>query len=204
MLYKIFTLLFAVGIVPLSVDAQSQKKVNISGLVASSDSLYLIADVLVSVNSQDFGMRTDSAGYFEIVASPLDTLVFTSTGYRLSQFVLPASLMGGQYVLIEQLTPLGVPEDIEEFFYLPPAQNLVRAFASPEGIDQYQRLDQVDNPNDEERFLSKYPPRQINYGHGRLYNSGGLIPANNFLNPVRWARFIEDVQKYSFDTSEPE
>jgi hypothetical protein len=176
--------------------------IQISGVVINADSLQQIPNANILINDQPLGFATDTSGYFSIFAQPYDTITFTSIGYREGKFVVPEGLQGLNYSLVETLVPDTMMLDEVTIYPLPAADEFVESFQDLSLIytDKYEamrnNIEHIDTMEDEELFLSKYQPVDINFGYGRMYNNEwGPIPANNFLNPAQWSRFINDLQE---------
>ncbi|MEK6476837.1 carboxypeptidase-like regulatory domain-containing protein [Catalinimonas sp. 4WD22] len=176
--------------------------IQISGVVINADSLQQIPNANILINNQPLGFATDTSGYFSIFAQPYDTITFTSIGYREGKFVVPEGLQGLNYSLVETLVPDTMMLDEVTIYPLPTADEFVESFQDLSLIytDKYEamrdNIERIDTMEDEELFLSKYQPVDINFGYGRMYNNEwGPIPANNFLNPAQWSRFINDLQE---------
>lgn len=186
---------------------QEQDSVQISGVVISADSLQQIPNTTIQRSNVLTRYRADTAGYFSIFAYPADTITFTSLGYNTAKFVVPQSLNSDSYSLVESLVPNSMNSSQIELYPMPPAEEFVNAFQDKSLLyaDKYEvmrrNIERIDEMEDEEAFLSKYRPLDINFGYGRLYNNRyAPIPSNNFLNPVRWSNFIKDLQDRTFDS----
>lgn len=189
------------------VHAQKPDSVKISGIVISADSMQQIPNATIQRSDVFTRYRADTAGYFSIFAYPADTITFTSVGYNTAKFVVPQSLNSDSYSLVESLVPDSLDSSQIELYPMPPAEEFVNAFKDQSLLyaDKYEvmrrNIERIDEMDDEEAFLSKYRPLDINFGYGRLYNNKyAPIPSNNFLNPVRWRNFIEDLQNRTFDS----
>lgn len=191
--------------------AQNQDSVRISGVVISADSLQQIPNATIRRSDIFNEYRADSAGYFSIFAYPADTITFSSVGYSPAKFVVPEGLNSTHYSLVESMIPDSLQSTETSFYPMPPAEEFINSFIDQSLLytDKYEvmrrNIERIDEMEDEEAFLSKYRPLDINFGYGRLYNNAwGPIPGNNFLNPERWRNFVEDLQEMNFDTDDLE
>lgn len=196
-------------IFPFIIQAQQSDSIRISGVVLSADSLQQIPRAVIQRNGVLSRYQADTAGYFSIFAYPADTISFTSVGYSPAKFVVPEGLNSSSYSLVEWMLPDSIASGEFNFYPMPPADEFVDAFVDESLLytDKYevmrQNIERIDEIEDEEAFLSKYRPIEINFGYGRLYNNHwGPVPANNFLNPIRWSNFINDLQDMNFDQDE--
>lgn len=185
--------------------------IQISGVVINADSLQQIPNATIQINNQPLGFATDTSGYFSFFAQAYDTITFTSIGYREGKFVVPEGLQGLNYSLVETLVPDTMMLDEVTVYPLPSADEFVESFRDLSLIytDKYEamrdNIERVDTMEDEELFLSKYQPVDINFGYGRMYNNQwGPIPSNNFLNPAQWSQFINDLQELNLSDDEIE
>lgn len=185
--------------------------IQISGVVINADSLQQVPNANILINDQPLGFATDASGYFSFFAQAYDTISFTSIGYREGKFVVPEGLQGHNYSLVETLVPDTMMLDEVTIFPLPTADEFVDSFRdfSQVNTDKYEamrdNIERIDTMEDEELFLSKYQPVNINFGYGRMYNNQwGPIPSNNFLNPSQWSQFVNDLQELNLSDDEIE
>jgi len=194
-----FLLIF---IIPLTAYPQGKDSIRISGVVVSADSLKQLPGVRLQRSGLPLQYEADTAGFFSLYVFPADTITFTTLGYGTAQFLVPDSLKGSSYSLVEALYSDNTVAESPAFYTLPSADRFASYFMDgnlgyDEKYAQMQRnIQRVDNMEDEEAFLSKYQPADVNFGYGRLYNNRyAPVPSNNFLNPVRWADFIQDLRR---------
>jgi hypothetical protein len=191
--------------------AQEQDSIRISGVVISADSLQQIPNATIQRSDIFSEYRADSAGYFSIFAYPADTITFSSVGYNSAMFVVPQGLNSTNYSLVESMVPDSIASGDIQFYPMPPAEAFINAFVDKSLLyaDKYEvmrrNIERIDEMEDEEAFLSKYRPLDINFGYGRLYNNAwGPVPGNNFLNPQRWSNFVKDLQRMNFESDDLE
>lgn len=181
------------------------KTVQITGVMVSSDSLSPIpfANILIKGNYR--GTMSDYSGFYSIVASTGDTVIFSSIGYQRIEYVIPDSLENKQYSLIQMMDRDTVLIPTAVINVWPSYSQFKQAFIAQEVTD-----------NDlarAERNLDKdiLQEQAINLGLGasgnqklsdenlkaKLYYSGQL-PPNNLLNPLIWAKLIKAWQNGDF------
>jgi hypothetical protein len=198
---------------PFQLQAQQDSLLNdaadsirVSGVLINADSLLEVTNANIYVNDRLQTYSSDTSGFFSVFAQPADTITFTSLGFREGKFILPEGLQGQEYSLIQTMVPDTLVLDEVIIYPMPDAREFVNAFKD-RGIlyqDKYEsmrdNIEEVDDMNDEEAFLSKYQPVEVHHGYGRLYNNHfAPVPANNFLNPDQWREFILDLRRYNFD-----
>ncbi|MEO0331895.1 MAG: hypothetical protein AAF223_09440, partial [Bacteroidota bacterium] len=84
---------------------------------------------------------------------------------------------------------------------LPTTSEFMESFSNSE-LDFAERIEgmQTDLQTllEEDIVLGKYQPTD---GVTRMYNiDWGMVPPNNFLNPIRWSQFIRDLRKHQANT----
>lgn len=173
------------------------QSVRVVGAIVDADDHVAIPYVNVSIAGTRYGTSADASGYFSIFINPGDTLLFSSIGYQTAAFVMPFSLEGHEYsllqlmrketVLLEEVVVFPWPslEDFEEAFLDTKPKKNMSALVLEVQRDIQQTVD--------EQTRNEYYYDQMRYN--RLYELHQEIPPNNFLNPMRWSNFIEDVSK---------
>lgn len=208
----IYTFLFICSLL-LASSAMAQPAfdnvIQINGVTMTADSLRGVANVTVLVKNQNRGVETGETGVFSIVCYKGDTLQFSSLGFRSKEFVVPKSLSGQYYSLIQLM--------VQDTFYLP--ETIIRPLPTPEEFDyafKYWRI-----PDDKyeiaRRNTNAYTLRAIAYTLPRdgresqaIYQGQqaraavyyGQIPPTNILNPLAWADFIQAWKRGDFRRQE--
>lgn len=89
------------------VEAQEDDDLHLiqfSGVVLDGDSLNPIPFATVIVQNTRRGTTTDFYGYFSFVAEPGDSIRFSNVGYHTDFYVIPDSLKGNRYSMIQVLS----------------------------------------------------------------------------------------------------
>ena len=191
----------------LSSSAQDNQKglVQFSGVVVTSDSLKPIPYVNVIIHDTWRGTVTDYFGFFSFVARINDTIEFSSLGYKKSIFIIPDTLESNRYSLIQMMHSDTIMLQEAVIYPWPTKEQFKDAFMNlriPD--DDYERarknLDQAE-------LLALYENmpmdgsmnfrNQMQQQSSRLYYAGQL-PPNNLLNPIAWAKFIQQWQNGDF------
>ena len=188
----LFTICFSQGF------AQDKDLIQFSGVIVESDSLRPIPYTKVIIKSSGRGTISDYYGYFSFVAQKKDTIIFSSLGYKRAQYIIPDTLSGGKYSLIQvmrydtiimpttNIYPWPTREQFKEVFLNTnvPDDDLARA---KKNLDREEMREQYETmPMD---GSMNYKSTMQNY-QSRLYWAG-QYPPNNLLNPFAWAQFIK-------------
>lgn len=188
-------------LLPFLAGAQTdstKKVVQITGICVSSDSLQPIPFTRVIVKGNYTGTLSDFSGFYSIVASTGDTLLFSSMGFQLTEYVIPDTLESKHYSLIQMLDHDTIQVPLVEIKAWPTYQQFKEAFVETEVPDdelaRAERNLDAENINEQAANLNmgaagnqKY---MLDQYRSRLYYAGQL-PPNNLLNPIAWAKFIK-------------
>jgi hypothetical protein len=171
--------------------------VQFSGVVVTSDSLKPIPYSSVMIRNTNRGTVSDYYGFFSFVAKMKDTVEFIAIGYKKAVFIIPDTLTDQRCSMIQILRadtillkevvifPWPTKEQFKEAFIRLhiPNDDLTRAERNldPEGM-AYISSGMAMSGAENYRYMLNYSTQ--------LYYAGQL-PANNLLNPVAWAKFIQ-------------
>ncbi|MBU0490090.1 MAG: carboxypeptidase-like regulatory domain-containing protein [Bacteroidetes bacterium] len=191
----------------LSSKAQDEDPglVQLSGVVVTGDSLQPVPFTSILIDGTRRGTISDYFGFFSIVARKGDVIVFSSMGFKKSRVLIPDSLEGTRYSLIQMLIQdtLTLPEAViypwptyeqfkQAFVTLKiPDDDLERAkhnLAMESMKDIYENM-----PMDGSMNYRNYIQEQTY----KLYYAG-QFPPNQLLNPFAWAKFIQAWKKGEF------
>ncbi|MDN5205065.1 carboxypeptidase-like regulatory domain-containing protein [Fulvivirgaceae bacterium BMA10] len=175
--------------------AQKRNVIKISGVVVDADTVNVVPYVSISVRNSLRGTFSDNSGHFSIFVRELDTLDFSAIGYKKAVFVVPETLKDPYYSLIQLMRREILQLEEVEIIAWPSTEDFVRAFHEIK-LPRSQ-ADEIflakDNLNDvlrKEYEEDKFYYDQMRYS--KLYNTTGIAPPNNFLNPITWTNFIRD------------
>ncbi|MGB3584975.1 MAG: carboxypeptidase-like regulatory domain-containing protein [Tunicatimonas sp.] len=182
-------------------DLSDDNPITISGVVFSMDSVTALPYVTVYDNQLSEGTITDSLGYFSFSVYPEDTIVFSNVGYKTAQFVVPDFLEGEQYSVVQGLVRDTIVLEEILVYSLPTTSEFMESFSDLE-LDFKERTENLQSELsaifEEDIILGKYQPQSPNEGITRMYNAQwGLVPPNNFLNPIRWSQFVRDLRRHN-------
>ena len=178
--------------------SQDKDLIQFSGVVVEIDSLRPVPFTKVIIKSSNRGTISDYYGYFSFVAQKKDTIIFSGIGYKKSQFIIPDSLVGNKYSLIQVLRydtillresvifPWPTREQFKEVFLnmKVPDDDLARA---KKNLDREEMKEQYENMGMDAGMNYKASMQQY---QSRLYWAG-QYPPNNLLNPFAWAQFVK-------------
>ncbi|WKN42675.1 carboxypeptidase-like regulatory domain-containing protein [Tunicatimonas pelagia] len=182
-------------------DPANKHLITISGVVFSMDSITALPYVTVYDNQLSEGTISDSVGYFSLNVYPEDTIVFSSVGYKTAEFVVPDYLAGDQYSIVQGLVRDTVILEEVLVYSLPTTSKFMESFSDRQ-LDFEKRTESMQTELksilEEDIILGKYQPQSPNDGITRMYNAEwGLVPPNNFLNPMRWSQFVKDLRRHN-------
>lgn len=208
---KVITLVSLLLLLGLTLaEAQNNKRnradlLQFSGVVVSGDSLLPVPFTAITIKGTYRGTLSDYYGFFSFVAQEGDTIEFSVLGFQKSTYVLPDSLDGSRYSIIQVLNqdtvmlpttviyPWPTKEQIYEYFLKAPVPDddleRARKNLAQETIVDMALAVPMDATMNYRNAMSQY--------NTRLYNAG-QIPMNNLLNPIAWAKFVQAWKKGEF------
>ena len=198
-LYRLVALvLLSVSFTQSRGQAIYENIVQINGVIMTADSLRSVPGATVLVKNKNRGVETNGQGVFSIVLYKGDTLEFTALGYRGKEFVVPTTIKGNFYSMIQLMT--------QDTFYLP--ETVIRALPDREHFDEAFRSWHIEDDQyeiarrntdemtlrtlattlqkDGGEFQSSYQRLQAN---AAVYY--GQVQPTNILNPLAWGEFYE-------------
>ncbi len=169
--------------------------INLSGVILDAENMEPVPYTYVLMDEGKRGTVADNTGYFSFLAYPGDTIMFRSVGYQNRIFVIPEILDGNSYSLIELMVKDNLILDEVVVSPLPEidvfAKTILKTDLTPEQMDDISRFKKrMNNLLEQEYEKDKYYYDQWRYA--KLYDMTGLVPPNNFLNPITWSNFIRD------------
>lgn len=207
---RLITILFFCS---LFLRAQSQEQldsnvveyVQFSGVVVTGSNLDPVPYVNILEKTTWRGTSSDYYGFFSFVAQPGDTIVFSSIGYKPSQYIIPEDLEKARYSLIHKIIEDTVLLKEKEVYPWPSREQFKEAFLT------------MDIPNDDlRRAQANLDPEVLAYKSSAYPRSGsvnfkaqmqqistqlyyaGQAPPNHLLNPIAWANFIKAWKRGDF------
>jgi hypothetical protein len=199
-------LTFAILFISFGLLAQKDDDlIQFSGVVVTADSLSPVPFATILVKNTSRGTTSDYYGYFSFVAKSNDTLIFSSVGFKDSEYVVPDSLAGEHYSLIHSMSRDTVKLETVNIYPWPTPQQFKDAFLSLDIPDDDIEIARKNlNPELlEERAMNMPMTGSMNFKwqmerkRSQLYYAGQYRP-NNLLNPIAWAKFIEAWKRGDF------
>ncbi|HET8860093.1 carboxypeptidase-like regulatory domain-containing protein [Marivirga sp.] len=193
----LFTISFLVAV---SVTAQKHDPIHMTGVILNAENLEPVPFTTVLIGDGKSGTVADNSGFFSFLAYPGDTITFRSVGYQVSTFVIPKLLEGDTYSLIEMLVRENILLEEVEVYPLPDA-DFFRKTIVEKGLTDVERQNLNNFNSDLDKLLEKQyeknSPYYDQWRYARMYETTGLVPPNNFLNPMTWSNFIRNWKEQS-------
>lgn len=192
-------LIVSIFLVGFSSIAQNEKiieePIHITGVILDAENMEPVPFTTVLIGEGKSGTVADNSGYFSFLAYPGDTITFRSVGYRNSTFIIPKLLEGKTYSLIELMVKEHVLLEEVKVYPLPDTDYFTNTIVKKELTDVQKR--QLDNFKRDlndllEKQYEQNNPYYDQWRYARLYEMTGIVPPNNFLNPMTWSNFIRD------------
>jgi len=185
----------SIFIFSFSAFSQDEEPINITGVILDAENMEPVPFTTVLIGEGKSGTVADNSGYFSFLAFPGDTINFRSVGYQTSTFIIPQLLEGKTYSLIELMVQENVLLEEVKVYPLPDVDYFTDTIVKKELTDtQKRQLD--DFKKDLNSLLDKQyednSPYYDQWRYARLYEMTGIVPPNNFLNPMTWSNFIRD------------
>jgi hypothetical protein len=171
----------------------------------TSDSLYGIPDVIISVKNQNKGTYSSEQGVFALVCFKGDTLQFRQLGYSPKDYVIPNSIVGNSISLVQLMS--------QDTFFL--NETIIHALPSKENFNYaFQHLNIDDDRYEIARKNTNLAMMRMlamtslpngregqqyaqNYAAYRAAYAGQQQPMN-ILSPIKWGQFIEAWKRGDF------
>ena len=211
MIYRLFTFLF-VSLLAFNAIAQNDSKeelIQFSGIIITGDSLNPAPFATIIVKNTLRGTTSDYFGYFSFVAQPLDTIVFSSIGFKKSEFIVPDTLNENRYSLIQMLQNDTVMLDEAIVYPWPTQDQFKQAFLNLDIPDDALEIARKNLSEEQLSARAESMPMSANMNFryqmqqrtNQMYYAGQFVP-NNLLNPMAWAKFIEAWKRGDFKRKE--
>ncbi|MCK5846115.1 MAG: carboxypeptidase-like regulatory domain-containing protein [Bacteroidales bacterium] len=177
---------------------KDRRIIQFSGVVITGDSLKPVPFVNIMIKGTSLGTVGNIYGFFSFAAYTGDTILFSSVGYKTSNYYIPDTLSSSRYTLFQMMendTLLLTMSVIYPWADIEALEYAIVQHRVPE--NDYDRA--MKNLNREEmKERGKFMPMDgaMNYRyqmHQRVnqnYWNGGYMP-NQWLNPFAWAQFFK-------------
>jgi len=202
---KIFTIIFLTVFGSFMASAQKNEKtlrdslfIQLSGVVVSSDSLTQMPFATVFDRQTKRGTIADYYGFFSLVVTPGDTLVFSYYGYKTSSFIVPDTLVENRYSIIHMMyqDTVNLPQVV--VYPWPSREDFARAFVEMKPYDDALRRAQKQLSGESLAFAAARLSTDASLSYSWQQNQMNTTlytmrqsPVNNLFNPYAWASFIQ-------------
>lgn len=197
--------IFLFSLSAIAQNESDESLIQFSGIIITGDSLNPVPYASIIVKNTQRGTTSDYYGYFSFVAKPLDTIVFSSIGFKKSEFVIPDTLNDNRYSLIQMLQNDTVMLDEAIVYPWPTQDQFKQAFLNLEIPDDALEIARKNLNEDQLAARAEAMPMNANMNFryqmqqrtNQMYYAGQYVP-NNLLNPLAWAKFVEAWKRGDF------
>jgi len=179
-------------------DSLDPDVIQFSGVVVNADDLDPVSFTNIMIKGTRRGTISDYYGYFSFVALKNDTIQFSAIGYKENSFIIPDTINGKRYSLIQVMdadTVLLMPTVIYPW---PTEEDFKEAFIELDIPDDDIEIARKNLAKAEmkDRALNYKMDGSMNYQNyidretSKLYYAGQSQPISIF-NPFAWAQFIK-------------
>jgi len=188
-----------------SAFSQTDKLVQLSGLVLTSDSLMGIPYATVIIKHQARGTFSNYQGFFSLVAALGDTIKFTGVGFKTEMVVIPDTLSKSRYSIIQLLTQdtVYLPETV--IYPWPTKDEFRQAFLTmnvpDDDLDRARRNLEREKLKEIGESMETDAKETTDYYYrmeAQRFSYTGQIPPQNIFNPFAWAKFIDAWKRGDF------
>lgn len=191
--------LLLISSLKLSAQNDSTKLIQLSGVIVSESDLGTMPYATVFDKTDGRGVMADYYGYFSIVTKAKDTLYFSYYGYKTSSFIVPDTLKDNQYSIIHmmQRDTIDLPE--VTVYPWPSREEFAKAFVEMNPTDDALKRAQRQLSGESLAFIAARIESDASLSYAFSQNqqntqiySRGMVPSNNLLNPLAWAKLVRD------------
>jgi len=179
------------------IQSKPRRAIQLSGLVVTGDSLAAVPYASVWVRNTRRGTITDFYGFFSIAVFELDTVRFSSVGFKEINFVVPDTLTLARYSVVQVMSAdtIYLPETV--IYPWPTRDQFRHAFLNlelPEN-DYDRAMRNLARAEIRDRSFSLPMDGAMTYRESmnryasRLYYAGQAPPMRIF-DPFAWAQFF--------------
>lgn len=185
-----------------SPGAGNDHLIQFSGVVLDQDSLTPIPFVSVIIKGTNRGAVTSFSGFFSLILKPGDELEFHSVSHRDRFYKIADTLRQKYYYAIQVLTKDTVQLENIDVYPWPSREDFKRAFLALDLSESDAERAARNLASEATTYLERNQTAsaQENYRYAmqayytKIYTIGQQ-PSIDFLNPVRWAAFIDALRK---------
>ena len=187
-------------------DSTKQKKtyIQLSGFTIDNETFEPVPYIYVYSKSRRKGVLADAYGFFSIVVSLGDTVLFKAITYEQSEYIVPTSVDDLQVTHFQPM--ISSINELDEA--------IVRPYATKEQLAYAMVYEDI--PDDDLRRAQKNLDNELMRMKGLTLTDAGLnyrwamqqhinqtyyngqLPPNNLLNPMAWASFFKMLKDGGF------
>jgi hypothetical protein len=194
--------LLALPLFPVAAKAQFESfkdsVVQLYGVVMTSDSLRALPAASIFVKGTGRGTITNNQGVFSIVVLKGDIIEFTSVGFKPQTLLIPRSLVGNQYSVLQLMVTDTVYLPASIIKARPTREQFDRDFVGTPVPDDQIEVARQNTDMAKRRILTRTLPSDgkeasnysLKQGAQKLYYTG-QTPPQNIFNPFAWGEFIK-------------
>ena len=182
----------------LGQEEKPEGLVQFSGVVVTADSIKAVPYANIMIEGTWRGTIADFYGYFSFVARVNDTISFSAMGFKKSEFIIPDTITGNRYSLIQIMSNDTIALAPTVIYPWPSREEFEQVFLTAKiPDDDYERAKKNLDMKNLRKIIREYPmDGSMNYKYSmqqrtdRLYYIGQTQPIT-ILNPFAWAKFIK-------------
>ena len=175
-----------------------RRVIQFSGLIVTGDSLKPLPYSTIWVKGTRRGTTTDYYGFFSLPVYELDTLRFTSVGYKESIYVVPDTLSRHRYSAVQIMTRDTIHLAETVIYPWPTREQFRQAFLHTDvpSDDCDRAMRNLAHAEMRERFEKMPMDGSMNFRHmvqqhsQQLYYAGQAPPIRLF-DPLAWGEFFQ-------------
>jgi hypothetical protein len=213
--YLIFSLLFlSLPSKVISQEGKTQKVTQFSGKVLSAENERPLSYTTIRIKNTYRGTIAGNDGFFSIPVHELDTIEFSSIGFKSEEVIIPQNTLGG-YTIIQYLHKDTVTLEEAVVYPWPTPEQFKEAFMSLNVRDDLmerarKNLDQqilasissgmaMSGRENQRHSMQEFANSYYYAGYQTQYTElGGLKIPGSFTNPFAWARFLQALKNGDF------
>jgi hypothetical protein len=186
----------------LQISAQSSdslRLIQFSGVAVIETDLTALPYATVYDRTLKRGVIADYYGFFSMVVTPGDTLLFSGFGYKTSSYIVPDTLKENRYSIIHMMQRDTINLPSVTVYPWPSREDFARAFVEMEPYEDAIRRAQRELSGESLAFVAARLDNDASLAYGYVTNqrytklyTNGQLPVNNLLNPYSWAKLIQD------------
>lgn len=200
---------FIAFLIPATAKAQFETArdsvVQLYGVIMTADSLVGIPAVSVTVKGQNRGTISNNQGVFSIVVLKGDEVEFTHVTYKSKTIIIPRSLEGNQYSVVQLLVIDTVYLPATIIRPRPTPEQFARDFVNSKVPDDDIEIARKNTDVAKRRVLMRIIPGDGGEASKMQFNKiankavyQGQTPPMNIFNPAAWAEFIQAWKRGDF------